>query len=564
MTGLLHFATAPPDIKKRKWDTQMLNTKNDFIDCLDRIIKPLKSYYTPGKAGIKCGNTGVMYGDDIARLEGMARVLWGLSPLWAGGGNIDDFAEIYKTGIANGTDPAHKEYWGEMTCCSQRMVEAAPLGFALVMSPDKVWEPLTAKQKDAFAAWLYRINETTCPENNWLFFRIIVNLGLKNVGERYSEEKIKADIEQIHRMYKGNGWYSDGFSAQMDYYIAFAMHFYGLIYAKIMEREDPENSKIFKERAIRFAEDFIYWFDENGSAVAFGRSLTYRFAQCCFWSACVYAGIEPFDLGIIKGIISRNIEYWLNCDVFDNGGILSIGYEYPNLMMSEEYNSYGSPYWALKAFLILALDDDHEFFKCEIKPLPKLSKLRVIPEANMVIQRQYGYPVILTGGQWVEWGMKFIAEKYSKFAYSSRYSFCVSCGNTSVKYISADSMLIFEKDTMYYMRRKCNNTSISDDGTLYSEWSPFEGVFVKTYITPIEGGHIRKHIIESDGNYTVYDGAFAVPDNSGDIDGNGEKVVIRSAPNMNLSNNLTRTKAMKYNVIKGINEIETRVFYPEK
>ena len=542
----------------------MLNTKNDFYDCLCRIIAPLKGYYTSGKAGIKCGNTGVMYGEDIARLEGFARVLWGLSPLWSGGGDIAGFTEIYKEGVANGTDPENKEYWGEITDCNQRMVEAAPIGFGLVMAPDKLWEPLTLRQRNNFAKWLYRINEVEFPENNWLFFRIIVNLGLKNVGQRYSEEKIKTDIEQIHKMYKGNGWYSDGLTEQMDYYVAFAMHFYGLIYAKVMEREDPENSTIFKERAIRFAKDFIYWFDENGSAVAFGRSLTYRFAQCCFWSACVYAGIEPFEIGIIKGIISRNIEYWLDCNIYDNGGILSIGYEYPNLMMSEEYNSYGSPYWALKAFLILALDKDHEFFKCKAKPLPKLNVLKIIPEAKMVIQRQYGYPVILTAGQWVEWCMKFTAEKYSKFAYSSRYSFCVSCGNTSLKNIAADSMLVFEKERMYYIRRKCDRADILDDGTLYSEWSPFRGVSVRTYITPVTGGHKRKHIIKSDGNYTVYDGAFATPDDSGDIEGDGEKIVICSSPNINLSYNLTHIKAMRYNISAGENQIETTVYYPEK
>jgi hypothetical protein len=31
----------------------MLQTKQDFIDCLKGIIDPLKKYYTPGKAGIK-------------------------------------------------------------------------------------------------------------------------------------------------------------------------------------------------------------------------------------------------------------------------------------------------------------------------------------------------------------------------------------------------------------------------------------------------------------------------------------------------------------------------------
>ena len=58
----------------------MLHTKKDFIDCLAKIVNPIKDYYTEGKAGIKCGSTGVQYGEEIALLEGFARVLWGLSP----------------------------------------------------------------------------------------------------------------------------------------------------------------------------------------------------------------------------------------------------------------------------------------------------------------------------------------------------------------------------------------------------------------------------------------------------------------------------------------------------
>lgn len=540
----------------------MLHTKKDFIECLTKIVNPIKNYYTEGKAGIKCGSTGVQYGEDIALLEGFARILWGLAPLWGGDKDIDGFDKIYVEGIRNGTDPLHNEFWGEIPDYSQKIVEMAPIGLALMLAPEKVWEPLSEQEKKNFSKWLYKINEVKCPDNNWRFFVVFVNLGLKKVGEKYSQEQIDASISKVNQMYISNGWYSDGFTDQIDYYIAFAMHFYALIYAKVMENEDPKNSRIFKERAMEFAKDFIYWFDENGSSVAFGRSLTYRFAQCCFWSACVYAGIEPFSMGVMKGLIARNIEYWMNCDIFDNGGVLTIGYEYPNLIMSEGYNGFGSPYWALKSFLILSLDDDHEFFKVSAEPLPKLNKLHIIKEAKMVIQRQNGYPVMLTGGQWVHWDMRYIAEKYSKFAYSSRYSFCVSRETTSIRGTASDSMMVFEINDQCYMRRKCEEVEISDDGTLYSEWSPFPGIMVRTYIIPTDGGHIRKHIISSSFDCVAYDGAFATPDESGFIEGNGEQTTIMNIPNINLSNNVTTVKAIKYNIKKGENLIETTVRYP--
>lgn len=33
---------------------------------------------------------------------------------------------------------------------------------------------------------------------------------------------------------------------------------------------------------MEFVKQFIYWFDEEGEAIPFGRSLTYRFSQVSF------------------------------------------------------------------------------------------------------------------------------------------------------------------------------------------------------------------------------------------------------------------------------------------
>lgn len=54
-----------------------------------------------------------------------------------------------------------------------------------------------------------------------------------------------------------------------------------------MEKDDPERATKYKARAMEFAKQFIYWFDEEGEAIPFGRSLTYRFSQVSFSvSAC--------------------------------------------------------------------------------------------------------------------------------------------------------------------------------------------------------------------------------------------------------------------------------------
>lgn len=231
--------------------------------------------------------------------------------------------------------------------------------------------------------------------------------------------------------------------------------------------------------------------------------------------------------------------------------------------MSENYNGFGSPYWALKAFLILALDDEHEFFKVEAEPLPKLDCIRIIPEANMVIQHFGKYMVALTAGQWAEWNLAHRAEKYSKFAYSSKYAFNVLRSSDGLHKVGTDSMLSFEIDSLIYVRRKCIDFKVYKNGVVYSKWSPYRGIEVETWITPTDNGHIRKHIINSSIECVAYDCAFAVPDkNYCDIKGNGEVLYDDCEPNTNLANPHTSMNYIRYNISKGENIIETKIIYP--
>ncbi len=544
----------------------MLNTKQDFIKCLKEIINPVIPYYTPKKAGIKLGHFEASYPEETAKMEAFARILWGLSPLWACGESADEFDKICVEGIINGTDPESDEYWGDIPQVSddQKIVEMAALGLSLILAPEKVWEPLTDKQKENFNRWLLQVNCKILSYNNWQLFPMLVNLGFKNVGARYDAQRIKDSVEICHSFYRANGWYRDGHSEQSDYYIAFAIHFYSLIYAKVMENEDPENSRIFKERAEIFARSFVYWFDEDGSALAFGRSLTYRFAQCAFFSACVFAGVKPFPIGVIKGIIARHLEWWMSKPIFDNCGILSVGYAYPNLNMSEFYNAYGSPYWALKSFLFLALDENDEFFRADPLPLPALEKMITIPEAYMTMQRVGGYSVALTGGQWATWSPTHCPEKYSKFAYSSRYAFNVSKTLDTMYNASPDSMLSFDIDGRIFYRTRCTEHSMSEDGSHYSKWSPCRGIVVETILIPTDGGHVRRHTVTCDFDCTAYDTTFATPPGGGgEIHGAGEEIVLRCEPNANLIFPKTEMKAVRYNFKKGVSTVETTVIYPK-
>src|SRR5690606_19248622 len=131
-----------------------------------------------------------------------------------------------------------------------------------------------------------------------------------------------------------------------------------------------------------------------------------------------FAGLEVFTPGVVKGIILRHLRWWLKQPIFDRDGILTLGFAYPNLAFCEDYNSPGSPYWALKVFLILALPAEHPFWLAEELPLPALADKRAIPHAQQILvhseHSQHVY--MLTSGQLELNNYVNTEAKYTKFA----------------------------------------------------------------------------------------------------------------------------------------------------
>lgn len=555
-----------------------LDTKKQFQKLLMRLCTPLKRHFSEGRAELHLGGANAVYGEKIGWMEAFSRPLWGLTPFWHGGGQNPALEQIYREGLASGTNPEHPEYWGEIRDCDQRMVEMAALGYGLLFAPGKLWEPLGAGEKQNLAKWLWQINEYVINDNNWLLFNILVNLGLKNVGAPFNQKRMDEVLSRVEDFYLGGGWYSDGKTDQRDYYISFAIHFYCLIYAKAAERSDAERSRLYKQRAEEFARDFVTWFDQDGRALAFGRSLTYRFAQTAFWSACVFAGVEAFSMEVMKGIIVRHFQRWMERPIFDNGGVLTVGYGYPNQNMAEGYNAPGSPYWAMKSFIILALPDGHPFWRAKAAPLPEMEELKVIPQARMIMQRQPHHVMALTSGQYAGFDPVHTPEKYSKFAYSSYFAFSVPRSYAALEKAAPDSMLAFMIDGMCYVRRKCDRMEIKD-GQILSAWSPRPGIQVETTLIPAENGHIRRHRVTCDMDCVAYDCGFAISDFGADcvaeggvacISGKqarggirsktGAGVIIKCEPNTNLMFPHTAIPAAKYCFRKGTNLAETAVF----
>jgi hypothetical protein len=266
--------------------TSSLTTRAAFAQACTSLLNPLLPFFSLGRTRVKLGATATRYDETGAQLEGFTRPLWGLASLLASPdlastpfpsasneATPNTLAEYWLTGLRNGTNPSHAEFWGWPQDLDQRMVEMCPLGIALILAPQQLWTPLTAAEKDNVTAWLSSINAKKMPNTNWLWFRVFANLGLlANSETRGDAAQVQKDMDHLETFYRGEGWSNDGPEGytQMDYYSgSFAIQLLQLVYVKVWGHRDEVRAERYRGWAREYAVAFARYFDEDGMSFPF-------------------------------------------------------------------------------------------------------------------------------------------------------------------------------------------------------------------------------------------------------------------------------------------------------
>ena len=529
-----------------------LRTRKDVENALLQLLEPVRGRFTEGNAGLRLGAHAAHYGERSAQMEAFSRMLWGLGPLWAAGGG-EEWLPLFREGLVNGTDPDHPAYWGRPFDHDQKVVEMAAIATTLMLCGERM--EFTPREAENLHAWLAGADGLSLPQNNWLFFRVLIQAAFRRMGWAWNEEQLAQDLARLD---SGYAW--------------------------AMERDDPERSRIFKERAAEFAGDYLYWFEDGGRAVPFGRSLTYRFAQGAFFSALALAGVEAAPWGVMKSRVLGNLRDWFAQPIFDSGGLLSVGYAYPNLFMSENYNAPGSPYWALKAFLCLALPEDHPFWTAE-EAAPRLEALHAIPSARMLAARDHTQVQLFPAGQHCVNQLGHCAAKYEKLVYSSRFGSPVPRGD-SLEEGAFDCCLAVSEagENRWRMQRGFEDFRL-EEGRYWRKFSPLPGVEVEVTVTPDFPAHRREYVVTTDRPIDLADGGLALPAQDGPaspgvvkrephgvavdapwgssgiccLSGVGEAVLVRAWPNTNLLCPLTCIPTIRLSLPPGTHRFTTLV-----
>lgn len=486
-------------------------TREDFQHALEEMIQPLRNEMIHSElAGLHLGSSGAVYDQKRADMEALIRVLWGLGPYWTMN-QEDELRDVYIQKVSNGTDPDSPYYWGTVEDYDQYIVEMAALSLNLLLNKDSFWVEMSTTSQRNLVAWLAQALDKKIPKNNWTFFKVLIRLALAHCGEKLNREKLIEELTLIDTMAIENGWYVDGKPTQKDYYVPFAFHYYGLIFAKFMKEELPEWADKFIDRARRFTQEFIYFFDSAGEALPYGRSLTYRFAQGAFFSALIFAEVEAIPWGQIKTLLSNHLQTWLAHDIFTFDGRLSIGYHYENLVMAEGYNAPGSPYWAFKFFLLLATEPAHPFWQAEPESIVKKEN-QIVTAGNMFVvqakngQHVLGYPF----GNLVH-NQAHAEAKYSKFVYSTKFGFSVPKASSEYEAGAFDNVLAVSRDGQYYRVKGEVIDYHADNNCVSYLWRPFREVEIQTEIYPFGEWHVRVHEIKTTIPIEIREGGFSLP-----------------------------------------------------
>jgi hypothetical protein len=254
----------------------------------------------------------------------------------------------------------------------------------------------------------------------------------------------------------------------------------------------------------------------------------------------------------MKGLLLRNLRWWFSRPILDNGGILSVGYGYPNLVMADRYNSPGSPYWGMKAFLVLALGEDHPFWRAKEQPLPELPRITEERIPGLIVSHTPEDVQLLVPGRYPGYDMAHGAAKYGKFVYSARFGFSVSHSSYNIEMTGCDSTLLLSDDPApellpaserdapgkdrpretplplhgdfprdfspelflkgrYWRERRQVRDIRSGPNWTAGVWQPWEDVSVTTVLLSLGEWHIRVHRIETPRPLLAVEGGFSLP-----------------------------------------------------
>jgi hypothetical protein len=334
------------------------------------------------------------------------------------------------------------------------------------MARSDLWEPLAAAEREQVMRWLGSIRGAGLHRNNHMFFNVmtLAFLAQEGRGRRADAPVMRHLLDALEGMALGGGWFIDGMNETVDYYQAYAFHYYGPWWAKLYGHSDAARARRWLDWLGEFLKDYVHFFAASGEHPPFGRSLCYRFAATAPFALAEHCGVSAVPPGQARRACTQNLRFFLGKPILQDQGALSVGWadEFPRL--AEAYSCAGSPYWAAKGFAPLLLPRRHAFWKSPETPLPSESAgfEIAIPRAGLVVRSHAGEVEVMNNANGITVGnLKFGAWKWGKLSFRTGLG-----GETSpaADRAPADASLTAEfRDGTVFGRHQCQPIAVLPD-----------------------------------------------------------------------------------------------------
>ena len=363
-----------------------------------------------------------------AKLEGLCRTLFIAAPLLREDPGLTlngiRVADYYRHQLASLIDPESPSFIPLRTGGpSQILVEFGALAISLSVAKDILWNPLPQNQKDQLAATMLSYGNGPTIGSNWMFFNVFVISFFKEQGYAVNDQRMKENLENCLKLYRGEGWYND--APAYDYYSMWAFQMYGPIWAQLYGHFYPEYAAQFMKNQREMADNYPYMFSADGRMNMWGRSIPYRFAAVVPLALLGYEKDPAVNYGWMRRIASATLLQFLQHPAFLEDNVPTMGFYGPFAPAVQIYSCRGSVYWCGKAFLSLLLPPDNPFWTATENNGPwekEFKKGRVYhkfqPGTNLLIT---DYPDC-GGAEMRSWCHETVAADWQKFRSSENYN----------------------------------------------------------------------------------------------------------------------------------------------
>ncbi|WP_129843318.1 DUF2264 domain-containing protein [Streptomyces sp. RFCAC02] len=343
----------------------------------DRLLAAAGRYRSPLGARVDLPGPASRHGRASDGLEGFARtfLLAGFRVAGEGGADPDGLLDRYAEGLAAGTDPAGPEYWPRPDELGQAKVEAASIALILQLTRPWLWDRLDDGVRERTVAWLATVVGQPYPPINWVWFRIVVESFLREAGGPWSAADIEEDLAVHAALRRPGGWLSDHAEERAyDHYTGWALHLYPALWTRLFDVTGVLCPPALRARWDAdlgdYLRDAVHLIGADGSPLLQGRSLVYRFAAAApLWAGAI-AAPDALPPGLTRRAAVGIVRHFADRGVPEPDGRLTLGWYRAWPPMRQAYSGPGSPYWASKGLLGLALPADHPVWTAAEEPLP--------------------------------------------------------------------------------------------------------------------------------------------------------------------------------------------------